>query len=250
MFLCFVDESGSPPQVQKAALRRYFVIAGLIMPEGDWHGIARELQTLREQPEFGVTGEIKWRFFGPDNSDHDNSVAHLTQHTRDRFREQIFAIITKRQGVKLIACAVDAVAAYQLGYIQAPEDIYHQAYKSVSERFQYHLQDVSRQVGEKQLGIVIADHRGKKQDEGLRVRHRQLVEETSEFISRYDNYVETIFLTPSHHSVGIQLADMVAGAIGRALNFKDSSFARLIMPSFRKSPLGKIGGWGFVRFPS
>lgn len=248
MYLCFVDESGSPPHMEKAAARRFFVIAGVMMHDADWHGIARDLQLLRQR--FGVVGEIKWRFFGPDNTDADNSVAHLDQRTRDRFRQEVFRLITSRRNVTLVACAVDAVAAYTLGYVQSPEDMYHHAYRSVSEKFQHHLQDRSREMQGKQLGIIIADHRGKKQDEGLRMQHRQLVEEASGLVSRYENLVETLFLTPSHHSVGIQLADMAAGAVGRALNYRDTKFVKLIIPAFRRSPGGRTNGWGFIRFPA
>lgn len=219
------------------------------MHESQWHGIAKEIQQLRNKKEFQINGEIKWRYFGPDNSDKDNSVAHLDQPARDKFRQSCFEIITRRKSVKIIACAVDALAAYKLNYVRTPDDIYHYAYKAVSERFQYHLQDLSRSVGDKQLGIVVADHRGKKQDEWLRKQHHQLIDESAHFVSSYEHYIETVFLTPSHHSVGIQLADMVAGAIGRALNSKDSHFAKMIKPAFRQSPAGKIDGWGFVRFP-
>lgn len=248
MLLCFVDESGSPPSADRATYRRYFVIAGLIMHESQWHGVAEEVRQLRRK--FEVTGEIKWRYFGQENTDKDNSVAHLDQATRDTFREGLFEIITKRKSIRIVACAADALMAYQTGYVETPEDLYHYTYKPVSERFQYHLQDLSRSVGDKQLGIVIADPRGKKQDESLRKEHHRLVDEQSPFVSQYENYIETIFLTPSHLSVGIQLADMVAGAIGRALNSKESRFARLIKPSFRVRPNGKIDGYGFVRFPT
>lgn len=249
MLLCFVDESGSPPLPNKPDRRRYFVIAGLIMHESQWHGIADEVRALRKRPEFNVTGEIKWRYFGTENTDVDNSVSHLDQERRDRFREQLFEIITKRKSLKIVACAADALMAYKADYVNTPEDLYHFTYKPVSERFQYYLQDVSRVVGDKQLGIIIADPRGKKQDESLRKEHHRLIDEHSPFVSEYDNYVESIFLTPSHLSVGIQLADMVAGAIGRALNSKDSRFARMLKPSFRANSSGKIEGFGFVRFP-
>jgi hypothetical protein len=141
------------------------------------------------------------------------------------------------------------LAAYKTSYVNTADDIYHYTYKPVSERFQYHLQDVSKSVGDKQLGIVIADHRGKKQDDLFRTGHHKLVDSSSTFTSTYENYVETIFLTPSHLSIGIQLTDMVAGAIGRALNAKEIRFAKMIKSSFRHHPDGRIEGWGFVRFP-
>ena len=249
MLLCFVDESGSPPKIGDAR-RRYFVIAGVVMHESQWHGIAEEFKKLKARPEYNVKGELKWRFFGPDNKDKNNSVAHLSNEKRQKFREDVFAIITRRKSVKIIACASDSLSAYSRGYVKNEDDLYHFTYKPVSERFQYHLQDVSKVVGDKQLGIVIADHRGKKQDESFRNEHHRLVDSQSEFTSLYANYIETIFLTPSHLSVGIQFADMVAGAIGRALNSRDFTYAKLIKPAFRRSPAGKINGYGFIRFPA
>ena len=96
---------------------------------------------------------------------------------------------------------------------------------------------------------MVADHRGKKQDEGFRRHHHDLVENEKRNVSTYENYVETLFLTPSHHSIGIQLADLVAGAIGRAMNTGQTHFARLLKPALRISAKGKIWGYGLVRFP-
>lgn len=187
-----MDESGSPPTKVKAAQRRYFVIAALIMHESQWHGIADEVQALKARKEFKIKGEIKWRYFGTGNDDKDNSVAHLDQAARDDFRRLLFSIITNRKSLKIVACAADAIAAYDKGYVDDPEDLYRFTYKPVSERFQYHLQDLSRTVGDKQLGMIIGDPRGKTQDDTLRKEHQRLVNVEAPFISNYDNYVETI----------------------------------------------------------
>lgn len=249
MHLCFIDESGTPPKPNKTDRVGYFVIAGLVMHEAQWHGISQDLSKLRGRPDFKVTGEIKWRYFGRDNNDADNSVAHLCVEKRDEFRSELFKILTRRKSVKIISCVASAKAAYATSYVSSPEDLYKYTYKAVSERFQYYLQDVSRTVGDTQLGIVVADHRGKQQDESMRRHHHGLVDRESLFSSNYPNYVETLFLSPSHLSVGIQLADMVAGAIGRAFNTEDKRFADELSPAFRKSPQGKIEGFGLVKFP-
>jgi hypothetical protein len=249
MHLCFIDESGSPPKPSAKKPRPYFIIAGVIMHEAQWEGISEELKALRRKPEFSFFGEIKWRFFGADNKDPENSVSHLDATKRDEFRRQFFEIITKRKSVKIIACISSVQAAYRQRYIKDEEDLYVYSYKVVSERFQYYMQDISRVVGDKQLGIMIADHRGKKQDDVLRSQHHGLVEREGMFSSKYGNYVETIFLTPSHLSVGIQFADMVAGAIGRAFNVNDRTWFDVVKPSFRSSPTGKFDGYGLVKFP-
>lgn len=249
MYLCFADESQTPPNPGQQGRPPYFIISGVIIHEDQWHDIANEVKSLKARPEFNVRGEIKWRYFGPSNQDKNNSVAHLDQDHRNSFREEFYSILVKRKAVRIIACVASVEAAYKLAYCNDQEDLYMYTYKAISERFQYFLQDMERTVGSKQLGIMVADHRGKAQDEKLKRRHHELIDGDAPVFSQYDNYIETLFLTPSHNSVGIQFADMIAGAIGRKFNSKDEHFYRQIVQSFRKSPFGKIEGWGLAKFP-
>jgi len=76
-----------------------------------------------------------------------------------------------------------------------------------------------------------------------------MVEGENAFVSNYKNFVECIFLTPSHMSIGVQMADMVAGAIGRHFNQGDSTFFDAIRQSFRAKSNGDIDGYGLVKFP-
>ncbi|MBW3099162.1 DUF3800 domain-containing protein [Pseudohoeflea coraliihabitans] len=249
MHFCFIDESGTPPKPDSKKSNPYFVIGGVIMHESQWHGIAAEVRQLCARPEYNISGEIKWRYFGPQNTDPSNSVSHLSQEAKDRFRRDYFNIIIKRKSVKIVACVASVVAAYRLTIVEDAEALYHYTYKPVSERFQYHLQDLSRTVGNTQLGIVVGDHRGRKQDENFRLNHLDMIEVENAYVSNYDNFVECIFLTPSHMSIGVQIADMVSGAIGRAFNQNDSTFFEVIKPSFRKKDDGSINGFGLVKFP-
>lgn len=250
MYLCFIDESQTPPKPTQKGRPPYFVIAGAIIHEAQWHGIASELRELKARPQFNVRGEIKWRYFGPSNQDPENSVAHLDQAQRDAFRDAFYGILTKRKAVRIICGVASVEAAYALPYVNDQEDLYQYTYKGVSERFQYFLQDMERTVGSAQLGMMVADHRGKSQDETLQRRHHGLIEEEAPMFANYRNYIETIFLTPSHNSVGIQFADMIAGAIGRRYNSGDAHYFDKIEGSFRKSPNGKVEGFGIVKFPT
>lgn len=58
MYLCFMDESGSPPKPTSKQPRPYFIISAVIMHEAQWHGIADELKKLKAKPEFNIQGEI------------------------------------------------------------------------------------------------------------------------------------------------------------------------------------------------
>lgn len=247
MYLCFLDESGSVPKPNTRDKRPYFVMAAMVMHEAQWHAVASEFRALLKR--FDIKGEIKWRYFGLHNDDPDNSVAHLDEAARDDLRSDLYSIITARKSIKIMACVSSAVSAYALDYVSDADDLYLYTYKTLTERFQYYLQDMSRAVGDKQLGIVVADHRGKTQDELLRKRHAGLVAERGVFTSAYQNYVEIVFLTPSHYSVGIQLADMVAGAIGRKYNVGDDRYFAQIKGAIRTSTAGRMDGFGLVKFP-
>ena len=250
MYLCFIDESGTPPKRTASSPRPYFILAGVIIHEAQWHEIARELDVLRRTQRFKVLGEIKWRFFGGENTDPRNSVAHLSPAMRDEFRKRFFEILTKRRSVKVIGCVANIKRAYTKKYVEDEEDLYFHTYKPLTERFEYFLQDTGKEVGTKQYGVIVADHRGKKQDDSLRSSHQRVVEDKAAFTSKYSSHIETLFLTPSHLSVGIQFADMVAGAMGRGFNTGDWSHFRLIRNAIRTSADGKIEGHGVAKFPA
>lgn len=141
------------------------------------------------------------------------------------------------------------MAAYSLGNVNNQKDLYFRTYKPATERFQYFLQDVTRTSGWDTYGIIVADHRGKGDDDSMRLRRERLIRETGRYTSDYANFIEGLFFSPSHLSIGIQLVDMIAGAIWRAQSQGDRTWYQLLRPSFRASKDERIDGYGLVRFP-
>lgn len=132
--------------------------------------------------------------------------------------------------------------------IQDQDDLYHYTYKPLSERFQYYLQDLSRLVGRMEMGIVVADHRGPKPDARFRGAHEELLT-GGLFTSNYQNLIESLFFQPSDLSVGVQLADLVAGSVWRKYEKNDETWFKALEPSIRKGSNGSIEGYGIVKFP-
>lgn len=69
------------------------------------------------------------------------------------------------------------------------------------------------------------------------------------FTSDYKNLVESLFFVPSDTSVGIQLADMVAGAVWRKYEKGDDFCYRMLEAALRKSDKGVIEGYGIIKHP-
>lgn len=246
MHLCFVDESGTPAKPNQTQ-PRFFVIAGLIIPEDRWHRVSGQLQGSKANR--GYRGELKWRYFAPGNAEPSNPMRNWEQSNRNSFRSLMFRILTSDRSIKVVAGVCDASLAYGLPNVNEQADIYFRTYKVVTERFQYALQDISRESGGTFHGIVVADHRGTGDDKRLREQHQRLVEQPGSFTSNYPNLIEGCFLSPSHMSVGIQFADMVAGAIWRRFEHDDTTYFDQIRTLFRTSPAGRIDGFGIARFP-
>ena len=245
MQLLFIDESGTIPPKSKIKNINQFVLGEIVIPSGIWHEVDKELAVLKQQ--FKITGEIKWRYFSPGSK--SSPISHLNANEKERLREELYKLITKFKAIRLICSIVDVKEAYEIESIQGENGLYWYAYKQITKRFQYYLQNLSRTVGTKINGIIVCDHRQPKDDYQLRVLHQRLLTGSKKHFSIYENLVEGVFLAPSHLSVGIQLADMVAGAVYRKFSSEDSRFYDLLATSFRKSASGKVEGYGLVKWP-
>ncbi|MBB2166760.1 DUF3800 domain-containing protein [Gluconacetobacter aggeris] len=247
MYLLFVDESGTP-QKENAKDIGYFVMAGLVIPENRWSGMRDKLVGLKRRTKY--KGEIKWRYFAPNNKDDENPMKDWDIPARNSMRAEVFSIITETKSCKIIAGVSESTTAYALRNCNSQDDLYFMTYKPVTERFQYFLQDINREAGTDSMGIIVADHRGRGDDDSMRHRHERLLRETGNYTSSYPNFIEGLFFSPSHLSIGIQLVDMVAGAIWRAQAYNDRTWYDVLKPAMRCCPrTGKIDGFGIARVP-
>lgn len=71
MHYLFVDESGTPakPGQQEPG---FFTFGGIIIPEDQWHRVRAKFLGLKRRMQY--RGEVKWRYFSPQNSDEANPL--------------------------------------------------------------------------------------------------------------------------------------------------------------------------------
>jgi len=247
MYLLFLDESGTPPANAKVN-QRYFVIGGLVIPAAEWRTVHDRLQGLKTRK--GIRGEVKWRYFAPGNDDVANPMALMKFEERDAIRTEILKIIVSVPSIRIVASVTSVKTVFKMTSIENANDVYALTYKTVTERFQYFLQDLNKQTGREECGMVVCDHRGADDDRTLRAHHQKLIGNPQRlYTSRYNNFVETLFFAPSHLSTGIQLADIVAGSIWRKFEKDDSRCYDLLTRAIRKGPQGQVDGYGIVKVP-
>jgi hypothetical protein len=246
MYLLFVDESGHPPPPARIETK-YFVMGGAIVPELTWSKLRDALLGMKIRRK--IRGEIKWRYFAPGNDEAGNPLRRLDQAARDEIRAEIYQIISNQRALKSLAAICSIETAYKMSSVSSRQDIYNLTYKVLTERFQYFLQDVERETGVREYGMIIGDHRGKDDDKRLRAHHQMLLNAISGKVSKYPHLIESLLLQPSNLSVGIQIADMVAGAVWRKYERGDSRWFDALQASFRRSSAGQIDGYGLIKVP-
>jgi Protein of unknown function (DUF3800) len=248
MQLYFIDDSGTVSSPNKI-IQEHFVLGGLSIPEEKWHHLEKEFSLICEH--YRISGEVKWRFFGQriGREDKDNTLSHLTIAQKDELRKALLATITKCQSIKVIVGVVHLPTIYSLPDVNSAEDVYSRLYEPLTENFQYHLQDLSRKTGSKINGLIISDHRNPAHDRNLRDLHISLLNFQGNRKQKYENLIENLFLSPSHHSIGIQFADLISGAVFRYFEHKDERWFRLIEPNLLTGFSGEAEGHGLIKIP-
>lgn len=239
MHLCFVDESGTPPGKPNPR-KPYFTLGAAIIHCDSWKSISQRFHGFKVQ--HGLIGEMKWRYFAPDNQQEGNPMLRHSAPERRELSRQ-FARMIAESDITLLACVVDVEKAYEFPSVTNQQTLYHFAYKPITERFQYFLQDANS------IGLIVADHRGRDSDKMLRAHHSALTSNPKATRSGYDRLIEGLFLQDSEHSIGVQIADFVAGAIHRAYCTSDTEHAKSIRHRIRCDGRGEMLGRGIILHP-
>jgi hypothetical protein len=230
--LLFLDESGSPWQPQ-------FVLGGVAIPADRWPELRsrwRELTSAGGRPR---EAEVKW-----------------TNVKRNGYLASRLADLLVECGITAFLVELETEEGRRVApeLFASPEDTYATALMFVAERFQRFLADQGS------YGVVILDQREGTQDERLRRFFRRLADGGTPFTG-LERIVDPILLSPSHHTLGIQAADLVVGSaltLSRAgepaISQERVKLARQLherlLPCFARHPhTGEIDGVGIKRFP-
>jgi Protein of unknown function (DUF3800) len=232
VYLLFLDESGMPGGTD-------FVLGGVAIAGERWHELRQRWNDTRglngESPE----SEIKWSRVKRNGALIHRLIDLLTECDATAFA----AHLRPREARKL------APELFTSG-----EHTYATALMFLAERFQQFLADRD------DYGVIVIDHRNGTQDTRLRLFFQGLADRGTPFVS-LDRIVDPIMLSPSHHTLGIQAADLVVGpmlALSRAAD-PGMSQQRLelarelheqLLPCFARHPkTGRVEGVGIKRFP-
>jgi hypothetical protein len=223
----FLDESGQLDQGGQ------FALGGIAIRDSDWF-LLRELwqETLRSGG-WPLERELKWHGI-------------RTGQVPPELADAVYAMLAGAP-ITCFVCLLDLDLGRQATpeFFTTPEDTYATALMFLGERFQHHLQTVD------DVGLIVVDSRHREHDSRLRRFFSDLQAEGTPYM-KLSRIVEGLFLGPSHHSVGLHRADLVAAATAAAERGggQGSGYLPQLQPRFARHPSsGTIDGVGLKRFP-
>ena len=223
----FLDESGQLSE------RRFFALGGVALADTDWHGLRELWQATLAAHAWPAEREVKW---------HGIRTGEVPPRLADGVVDAI-----ARSPVRCYVTLLDI----ELGTRDAPEffatdeDAYATGLMFLAERFQLLLQAAD------DVGLIVVDSRFRDDDTRLRRFFADLTKDGTPY-SRLDRIVEGLFLGPSHHSIGLQCADLVCAITAAAErgNGQARGYLRTLLPRFATHPAtGALDGVGIKRFP-
>lgn len=160
---------------------------------------------------------------------------------RDGFMADLDALV-ERSPFTLVAAVIDKPALHRVH--KSPPNPYHLAMEFGLER----IDRFRRDLGDSGKLHVLFEGRGKVEDADLELQFRRVCQ-TNEPGRVLD--LEPIFVRKDANHCGLQLADLIARPIGRHVMKPDQANRAydVIATKFRRSPKGKVEGWGLKVYP-
>jgi len=239
-YIVYFDESGDPSLTSINPEYPIFVVAFTIINKARYASIVSDLLRL------------KFETFGHDQVVlHEREIRKRTGEfgffkdpaTRPKFLTELTAFV-QNADFTLLAAIIRKDAL--IGRYKYPDNPYEIALTFCLERTYGFLKD-SRQ--ETRRTFVIAESRGKKEDDDLELAFRRTCDGRNQWLCTLP--LEIRFAHKQSNSTGMQLADLVARPIGQKIlnTGTQSRIYPIIEKKFRTDPFGKINGWGQKVFP-
>ena len=240
-YLVFVDESGDHELSKIDPQYPVFVLLFCIIHKEDYvNQVCPSLQ------------RFKFEFWGHDEVVlHEHEIrkphGHFLFLLQKALRERFLAGLSGQMGklpATIIAVVIDK-PAYVARY-HKPASPYDYAMETGLERVFRHMEGVDQA---EKLTPVIVECRGRREDDELELAFRRVCDGTNAL--RKALPFELVMIPKSSNSTGLQLTDLMARPVGiRHLRPNQPNRAfEVIETKFRRSPTGKIEGWGLKLLP-
>lgn len=261
LYLGFCDESGNylKNHTSKAIDHSpFFVTSTVIINAVDWKFLKNRVNYLKQKYNIPVEQEVKYNHLYEAYKAHksgktdklvkDKEYLKVIEYKNliEYFKDVLSFLLDSRLSHSSVICNItDNNSSNGL----EEETILKWHLQNTMQRFNMELSAIKQDSND--YGILFVDTKGENKDNTLRKAYDNLFK-NGDFMS-YDYLMDGLNIQISHHSVGIQLADLVAGVtLGWLRSFPTSVelFETFIFPKLRRDlKSDKVLGYGLVLIP-
>jgi hypothetical protein len=249
----FSDECGNydnPRSEKFIKTHPFFTRATVYIDSAEYKFLESRFATLRRQNNL-PSGEIKWSYIWFLRKYQERGVGIPADKEYHFLRNVDYKIILKY--VSECLEVLDLLAFTKIVFTltdngrrinYSPETLYRMHLETILERTQYEFQRSA-----KNLAVLFCDPVGESCDRELREAFFE-ISNNGAFVDSFTNVKDSLNFEYSHHSVGIQLADYLAGSFTGALRGFDDSIQ--IFKSYAhhiRSLNGRVFGVGITEIP-
>jgi hypothetical protein len=267
-YFVFSDESGQYQEYYRDKGAKYFVRSALLFNSENWMALKNDIDILKKDTGIPIHTEFKWRYLnlirlyqggklkinGTEDwcQFKDHNVISLIDFIR-----RIISLFHRYADSKTIFTFTENVPV-KMWKILLKGIIVNQgesANPTIHHIYKWHLQELMQRVemeiqGNNNLAILFFDQDSKDTEKHLRNSYHEIYH-NGDFIKKYLHIKDSICFEHSHQSVGIQIADYIAGIFNAFLKSETigCDLMECILPILRKSPSGDFLGYGIREVP-
>jgi hypothetical protein len=253
IYFAFSDECGNyQPNRSNRYIKKnpYYVRSTILIDASDWRRIKEQFFKLKKMYSLPINKEIKWSYIwrlfqdiqNGKKIDQKTPYYYLSKFDRDsllQFVEDSINLLSNIDNEIILN-----VTSNKGSCNATLEDFYQMHIQAIMLRIEMELAN-----DPENLCVIFLDP--VSQEKSLREIYFKLYKE-GKFIKKYDHIKDSINFECSHHSVGIQISDFVAGCFNGFLrNFEQITllFEKCLLHKIRVSNKGKIIGYGILSVP-
>lgn len=216
----------------------YFVVGGFGINANELPLLKNGLESVCHMYGFktGYPRELKFNLIGRQKDNRASRPHWLLQAGLNKMEERRAFVYSVLRKVSLIPSFEALTVAIDNRAIPEQKSPIEVAVTPLFERIQMNAQVHDRQA------LVMMDEE-QAADKALRATLRN----GSQYV-KYNRISDTIAFMPSEESPGVQVADLIAGSVGRHLNFDDPGYLRVLWKRFAQKD-GKANGIGTKLYP-
>jgi len=256
VYFAFSDETGDYEANRSERFGKahpFFVRSCVLIRAAEWRFVRQTCRQVLEKHEYPSGYELKWSFLWSLSS-HERTGKRIT-------RDKDYYFLRDWSSRQLLELYWDVLGVLQaLDYVKVILSVTDNRTKSkikASELMRFHLQEHMQRLEMEiqnepdSLCVLFIDPCSRKRDEQLRDAY-QTIAESGDLIAEYSHIKDSLNTEKSHHSIGVQLADIVGGAFAGCLRGYEKSrslFLARIVPFLRRAPSGQTTGYGIREVP-